>query len=53
MIAPALETIAGHLDALADELDLGHPINPDELHTAARRLRAQVEMLREGIASPD
>ena len=50
MIATALETIAGHLDALADELDLGHPINPDELHTAARRLRAQIEMLREGIA---
>lgn len=50
MIAAALETIAGKLDALADQLEEGHEINPDELHTAARRLRAQAEMEREGLA---
>lgn len=44
-----LDKIAADLNALADENDAGHPIDSTDIRTAARRLQAQAEMIRENI----
>lgn len=47
-----LTAIAARLSAIADELDAGHEIDPDAIRTEARRIRAQVEMIEEGLTDP-
>ena len=49
MIAPALRKIADDLDSLRAELDAGHEIDAYHLAVAARQLRAQAEMVEEGL----
>lgn len=44
-----LTAIAARLEALAAELGEGHEIDPDAIRTEARRIRAQVEMMEEGL----
>lgn len=44
-----LTDIADRLDAIATELDAGHPVDPDALRLEARRIRIQVEMGDEGL----
>lgn len=45
----ALERIAERLEALSEAADGMHPIDPHEVHVCAVQLRAQVEMIREGL----
>lgn len=45
----ALNNIAERLDAIANELDAGHLIDPDDIRLEARRIRMQVEMGEEGL----
>lgn len=48
-----LTAIAARLEALAAELDQGHEIDTDAIRTEARRIKAQVEMIEEGLCDPD
>ena len=48
-----LTAIAVRLQALAAELEQGHEIDPDAIRTEARRIKAQVEMIEEGLTDPD
>ena len=50
MIARALERIAADLRKIAAEIEAGHDIDPQDIHTAARRIDAQVEMIGKGLA---
>lgn len=50
--APAIQAIATRLEALAAELEQGHEIDPDAIRTEARRIKAQVEMIEEGLTDP-
>ncbi len=47
-----LTAIAARLEAIADELDAGHEIDPDAIRTEARRIKAQVEMIEWGLTDP-
>ena len=51
--APAIQAIATRLEVLAAELEQGHEIDPDAIRTEARRIKAQVEMIEEGLTDPD
>ena len=48
-VSLALRRIADDLASELAQLDAGHPINPEALRTAIRRLRAQVEMVEDGL----
>lgn len=45
----ALRKIADSLDALANEADDEHPIDPFAIRHAVRQLRAQAEMEEQGL----
>jgi len=45
----ALRKIAEDLRNAAAEIEAGHPVSPDIITTAARRLEAQAEMIEEGL----
>ena len=44
-----LRKIAADLREVAAELAAGHPVDPETITTAARRLEARAEMIEEGI----
>ena len=48
-VGTALERIAGDLDAIAGEIAAGHPVDPELIEVAARRLRVQAETLEKGL----
>lgn len=49
MNAPILRKIEASLVALVEAADDEHPIDPFEVHTIARRVAAQAEMIEEGL----
>lgn len=49
-VARALNKVADSLDAIAAELEQGQEVQPETVKTAARRIRAQVEALEQGLA---
>ncbi len=46
----SLTDIAARLDAIANELDAGHLVDPDDIRLEARRIRMQVEMGELGLS---
>ena len=50
MIPTAIHRIAADLRKIAAEIEAGHPVDPQDIHTAARRLDAQAEMIEKGLA---